>query len=71
MSDNFGHGEWDDVKVRHSFIRKVRPRLGGGVPGPLGLWERGCEGLYQPQGTHSHRNVLLPSRFSLPSPVLF
>ncbi|KAF6362306.1 transmembrane BAX inhibitor motif containing 1 [Rhinolophus ferrumequinum] len=23
VSDNFGHGEWDDVKVRHSFIRKV------------------------------------------------
>lgn len=23
VSDNFGPGEWDDVKVRHSFIRKV------------------------------------------------
>lgn len=60
MSDNFGHGEWDDVKVRHSFIRKVRPRLGG-----RGAWALSA------QGTHSHRNVLPPSRFSLASPVLF
>ncbi|XP_049989897.1 protein lifeguard 3-like [Alexandromys fortis] len=31
-SDNFGHGEWDDRKVRHNFIRKVRWgwSLGGG-----------------------------------------
>lgn len=29
VSDNFGPGDWDDRKVRHTFIRKVRSRLGG------------------------------------------
>lgn len=29
-SDNFGPGEWDDRKVRHAFIRKVRCGLGLG-----------------------------------------
>lgn len=29
VSDSFGAGEWDDMKVRHTFIRKVRCGLGG------------------------------------------
>lgn len=37
VSDSFGPGEWDDRKVRHTFIRKVRYALGGGCTwGPSG-----------------------------------
>lgn len=43
-SDSFRPGEWDDRKVRHSFIQKVRTGLG--LRGGLGL------------GRHSHVRVL-------------
>ena len=29
VSESFGPGEWDDRKVRHTFIRKVRYGRGG------------------------------------------
>ena len=29
VSDTFGSGDWDDRKVRHAFIRKVRYGLVG------------------------------------------
>lgn len=44
-SDSFGTGEWEDLKVRHTFIRKVRSGLGGRVPGPWAVVGAGAVGV--------------------------
>lgn len=42
MSESFGPGEWDDRKVRHTFIRKVRHGLGGHCPWAPWAGGMGC-----------------------------
>lgn len=73
MSESFGPGEWDDRKVRHTFIRKVRRGLGGHcprAPWAVGMgWGRGAGGqALSAPGTHSHGDMLPPSNFFLALP---
>uniref|UniRef100_A0A8C7EWJ9 TMBIM1 n=1 Tax=Neovison vison TaxID=452646 RepID=A0A8C7EWJ9_NEOVI len=42
VSESFGPGEWDDRKVRHTFIRKVRHGLGGHCPWAPWAGGMGC-----------------------------
>lgn len=58
VSDSFGAGEWDDRKVRHAFIRKVRHG-----PGGRGPWAPQMVG----RGGSFPLQTLLPPRLSGPA----